>query len=83
MVETATTGNLAQAQNTIIREARYTQEANSPSWQLIEKVRLPKGASTSVRVPKVGAFTIANLVDGTTISTEQSINMTLVDLDRD
>ncbi len=79
MVETATTGNLAQAQNTIIREARYTQEANSPSWQLIEKVRLPKGAST-VRVPKVGAFTIANLVDGTTISTEQSINMTLVDL---
>lgn len=79
MVETATTGNLAQAQNTIIREARYTQEANSPSWQLIEKVRLPKGAST-VRVPKVGQFTVADLVDGTTISTEQSINMTLVDL---
>ncbi len=79
MVETATTGNLAQAQNTIIREARYTQEANSPSWQLIEKVRLPKGAST-VRVPKVGQFTIADLTDGTTISTEQSINMTLVDL---
>ncbi len=79
MAETATTGNLALAQNTIIREARYTQEANSPSWQLIEKVRLPKGAST-VRVPKVGKFTIANLVDGTTIGTEQAINMTLVDL---
>ncbi len=79
MVETATTGNLEQAQNTIIREARYTQEANSPSWQLIDKVRLPKGAST-VRVPKVGQFTIADLVDGTTISTEQSINMSLVDL---
>lgn len=79
MAETATTGNLAQAQNTIIREARYTQEANSPSWQLIEKVRLPKGAST-VRVPKVGQFTVADLVDGTTISAEQSINMTLVDL---
>ena len=56
MVETATTGDLEQAQNTIIREARYTQEANAPSWQLIEKVRLPKGAST-VRVPKVGQFT--------------------------
>ena len=79
MVETATTGNLEQAQNTIIREARYTQEANSPSWQLIDKVRLPKGAST-VRVPKVGQFTIADLADGTTISTEQSINMSLVDL---
>lgn len=79
MAETATTGNLADAQNTIIREARYTQEANSPSWQLIEKVRLPKGAST-VRVPKVGQFTVADLVDGTTISAEQSINMTLVDL---
>ena len=79
MVETATTGNLAQAQNTIIREARYTQEANSPSWQLIEKVRLPKGAST-VRVPKVGQFTVADLTDGSSISVEQSINMTLVDL---
>ncbi len=79
MVETATTGDLELAQNTIIREARYTQEANSPSWQLIEKIRLPKGASTA-RVPKVGQFTVADLVDGTTISTEQSINMTLVDL---
>ena len=79
MVETATTGNLAQAQNTIIREARYTQEANSPSWQLIEKIRLPKGAST-VRVPNVGQFTVADLVDGTAISTEQAINMSLVDL---
>jgi hypothetical protein len=79
MPETATTGNLADAQNTIIREARYTQEANSPSWQLIEKVRLPKGAST-VKVPKVGQFTIANLTDGTDLTTEQSINMTLVDL---
>ena len=48
MAETATTGNLAQAQNTIIREARYTQEANSPSWQLIEKIRLPKGASRMI-----------------------------------
>lgn len=78
-VQTATTGNLAQAQNTIIREARYTQEANSPSWQLIEKVRLPKGAST-VKVPKVGQFTIANLTDGTDLTAEQAINMTLVDL---
>ena len=79
MPQTATTGDLEQAQNTIIREARYTQEANAPSWQLIEKVRLPKGAST-VKVPKVGQFTIADLTDGTDMTAEQAINMTLVDL---
>lgn len=80
-VQTATTGNLANAQNTIIKEARYTQEASSPSWQLIEKMSLPPGAST-VRVPKVGQYTISDLTDGTDISSagEQAIGMTTVDL---
>lgn len=79
MPQTATTGNLDDAQNTIIREARYTQEANAPSWQLIEKIALPKGAST-VRVPKIGTFTISDLQDGIDITSEQDIGMTTVDL---
>ncbi len=80
-VQTATTGNLANAQAIIIKEARYTQEANAPSWQLIEKMTLPSGAST-VRVPKVGTYTISDVADGTDLSTsgEQAIGMTTVDL---
>jgi hypothetical protein len=79
MPQNATTGNLALAQNTIIKEARYTQEANAPSWQLIEKMRLPRGAST-VTVPKVGTFTISDLQDGIDMVNEQDIGMTTVDL---
>ncbi len=79
MVQTATTGNLAQAQNTIIKQARYTQEANAPSWQLIEKMRLPRGAST-VDVPKVGTFTISDLQDGVDMVDEEDIGMTFVSL---
>lgn len=79
MAETATTGNLASAQNTIIDAARYVQEYNAPSWQLIEKIPLPRGAST-VRVPKVGQYTISDLVDGQDMVNEQSIGMTTVDL---
>lgn len=79
MPQTSLTQGLANAQNTIIREARYTQEANTPSWQLIEKVRLPRGAST-VRMPKVGTFVISDLQDGQDMTDEQSINMTSVDL---
>ncbi len=79
MAETATTGNLASAQRTIIESARRTQEYNAPSWQLITKVPLPKGAST-VTMPKVGQYTISDLVDGQDMTDEQSIGMTTVDL---
>lgn len=79
MPETSLTTGLNRAQNTIIREARNTQEANTPSWQLIEKVSLPRGAST-VRMPKVGTFEIADLQDGVDMTDEQSIGMTDVDL---
>tara|TARA_R100000808_G_scaffold18710_1_gene40920 strand:- start:11658 stop:12569 length:912 start_codon:yes stop_codon:yes gene_type:complete len=79
MPQTATTGNLANVQKIIINAARYVQEHKAPSWQLIDKVSLPKGAST-VRIPKVGQFTIAELVDGQDMTDEQSIGLTSVDL---
>jgi len=79
MAQTATTGNLANVQRIIINAARFVQEYKSPSWQLIDKVSLPKGAST-VRVPKVGQFTIAELVDGQDMTDEQTIGLTSIDL---
>ena len=77
--QNATTGNLANVQNTIINAARTVQEFNTPSWQLIDKVTLPKGAST-VRVPKVGQFTISELIDGQDMVNEQAVGLTSIDL---
>ena len=77
--QNATTGNLSGVQETIINAARFVQEHNAPSWQLIEKIPLPQGAST-VRVPKVGQFTVSDLVDGQDMTDEQSIGLTYVDL---
>lgn len=79
MAENTLTAGLTNARNTIVREARFTQEANTPSWQLIEKVALPRGAGT-VRMPKVGTFEISDLTDGVDMTNNQSINMTNVDL---
>lgn len=79
MAQTASTGNLSNVQETIINAARFVQEHNAPSWQLIEKIPLPQGAST-VRVPKVGQFVVSDLVDGLDMTDEQSIGLTYVDL---
>lgn len=79
MPQSTLTASLATVANRVIRAARYTQEANAPSWQLIEKVPLPNGAST-VRWPKFGTFTISDLVDGQDMTAEQSLGMTTVDL---
>jgi hypothetical protein len=79
MPQSTGSANLSSIANRIIRSARYTQEANAPSWQLIEKIPLPKGAST-VRWPKFGTFTISDLVDGQDMVDEQTLGMTFVDL---
>ena len=79
MPQTATSGQLENAQNIAIAAARYTQEHESPSWGLIEKMRLAKGEKTRT-VPKVGTFTLASLTDGEDMTQEQEIGMTTVDL---
>ena len=50
MAQPATTGNLENAQKTIIAAARYTEEHNAPAMALIEKFTLGKGEKT-VTVP--------------------------------
>ena len=79
MAQTATTGNLENAQRIIIATSRYTEEHNAPALALIEKFTLPKG-SKQVTVPKVGQMTMSDLVDGQDIVDEEDIGMTTVDL---
>ena len=79
MAQTATTGNLENAQRIIISAARYTEEHNAPALALIEQFKLPKGAK-QVTVPKVGQMTMSDLQDGVDIIDEEDIGMTTVDL---
>ena len=79
MAQTATTGNLENAQRIIIAAARYTEEHNAPAMALIESFNLPRGAK-QVTVPKVGQMTMSDLQDGQDIIDEEDIGMTTVDL---
>ena len=79
MAQTATTGNLENAQRIIIAAARYTEEHNAPAMALIESFNLPRGAK-QVTVPKVGQMTMSDLTDGQDIIDEEEIGMTTVDL---
>ena len=79
MAQTATTGNLENAQRIIIAAARYTEEHNAPALALIEQFSLPKG-SKQVTVPKVSQMSVNDLVDGQDIVDEEDIGMTTVDL---
>ena len=79
MAQTATTGNLENAQKIIISAARYTEEHNAPAMALTEKFSLPKGAK-QVTVPKVDQMTMSDLQDGVDIIDEEDIGMTTVDL---
>ena len=79
MAQTATTGNLENAQRIILAAARYTEEHNAPAMALIESFDLPKGAK-QVTVPKVGQMSMSDLTDGQDIIDEEEIGMTTVDL---
>jgi hypothetical protein len=79
MAQTATTGNLENAQRIILAASRYTEEHNAPAMALIESFNLAKG-SKQVTVPKVGQMTISDLTDGQDILDEEEIGMTTVDL---
>ena len=79
MAQTATTGNLENAQKIILAASRYTEEHNAPAMALIEQFTLPSGAKQQT-VPKVGQMTISDLTDGQDIIDEEEIGMTTVDL---
>ena len=79
MAQTATTGNLENAQRIILATARYTEEHNATAMNLIEQITLAKGAK-QVTVPKIGQMDMSDLVDGQDIVDEEDIGMTTVDL---
>ena len=79
MAQTATTGNLENAQKIIIAASRYTEEHNAPALALIEQFSLPKGAK-QVTVPKVSQMSVSDLVDGQDIIDEEDIGLSTVDL---
>ncbi len=78
-IQTATQGNLADAQRIVVEQARYTMENNAPMLGLVEKFSLGKGEK-SITVPKVGQFTASALTDGVDLTTTQDIGMTTVSL---
>ena len=79
MAQTATTGNLENAQRIIIAKARFTEEHNAPAMNLIEQFTLPSG-SKQVTVPTVSQMAMADLAVGIDIVDEEDIGMTTVDL---
>ena len=77
--QTATTGNLANAQRIAIAQCRYTMEHSMPVVNLIEKMNLKKGEKQRT-VPKVGQMTASDLTDGVDLTDSEDIGMTTVDL---
>jgi len=78
-IQTATTGNLENAQRIAIAEARYTTEHNAPCAALIEHMTLKKGEK-QVTVPKVGQMSASDLEDGVDLVDTEDIGMTTTDL---
>ncbi len=76
--QTATTGQLENAQNVVIAEWRLTAEHNAPCIHLIDRFKLGKGEKT-YRFPKVGQTTFSALTDGQDMVDSQSIGLTYVD----
>jgi len=78
-VQTATTGQLEDAQRIAIEQTRYTAEHNAPMLGLIERMRLGKGEK-SVTVPKVAQMTATSLADGVDMADSADIGMTSTSL---
>lgn len=77
--QTATTGQLANAQRIAIEQARYTAEHSAPCINLVEHMRLAPGEK-SIVVPKVSQMTASPLSDGVDLVTSEDIGMTTVTL---
>ena len=74
MANIATSAQAENAQKIMVAATRYVQEHKAPAYQLIEKIKLPKGHK-SAEVPKVGQFEFSNLADGQDMTDEQTINI--------
>ena len=78
-IQTATTGQLENAQNIVIAKCRYTMEHNQPCVELVEHLNLGKG-DKQMTVPKAGQATAHDLVDGVDMVDTEDIGLTTRDL---
>ncbi len=78
-IQTATTGQLENAQRIVVAKARFTAEHSMPTINLVEQMTLEDGAK-SMTVPKVGQVSWSNLVDGVDMTDSADIGMTTTDL---
>jgi len=78
-IQTATTGNLDDAQRIVIAQCRYTLEHNAVMRNLVELFRLKQGEK-QITVPKVAQMTAHDLTDGVDLVESEDIGMTTTDL---
>ena len=77
--QTATTGNLENAQRIAIAQIRYTAEHNAPCRGLVEGFKLAKGEKR-LDVPKVAQASANDLVDGVDMVDSEDIGLTTTEL---
>lgn len=78
-IQTATTGDLEDAQKKVIGAARFTEEHNAPAMALTEQFKLGKGEK-DINVPKVGQMTVSDLTDGVDMIDDEDIGQSTVTL---
>jgi hypothetical protein len=73
-IQTATTAELDECQNTIIAQALFTEEYDRPVTNLVQQFTLGQGED-ELSVPKVGQMSAAKLIDGVDMVDSQDIGM--------
>lgn len=81
-IQTATTGNLATAQNIALAKCRFVEEHNAPTVNLVTHLKLKKG-DKQMTIPKVSTMTAYDLVDGVDLVSAQDIGLSSIDLTSD
>ena len=78
-IQTATTGNLENAQNIVIAQCKFTAESNAPCVGLITSYKMGSGQK-QMTVPKAGQMDADALSDGVDIINSKDIGLTTTDL---
>lgn len=76
-VQTSSSPQLSAASMELITAARFAEEHNTPSKQLVAKFTLPKGHDTGI-FPHFGRMQVDNLTEGEEIVEAQDLGMTSV-----
>lgn len=78
-IQTATTGQLENAQRVAIAQCRHTMEHSAPCVELVEHMKLKQGEK-QITVPKVAQMNASDLTDGVDLVDTEDIGMTTTDL---